>query len=45
VLADHPLAKVLQGDEDCTFAVVRLGQGETVINVDGPGPNVDVSVA
>ena len=33
-------AKVIEGDEDCKFAVVRLGLGETVENVDGPGPNV-----
>lgn len=33
-------AKVINGDEDCSFAVVRIGKGETVLNVDGPGPNV-----
>jgi len=33
-------AKVINGDQDCRFVVVRLGYGETVENVDGPGPNV-----
>ena len=36
-------AKVIEGDQDCTFAVVRIGKGETVINVAGPGANVDVT--
>lgn len=32
-------AQILECDGDCNFVVVRLGQGETVENVDGPGPN------
>ncbi len=38
----HP-AEVILGDEDIRFVAVRVGKGETVINVDGPGSNVDVS--
>lgn len=38
-------AKVIEGDEDCTFAVVRIGNGETVLNVDGPGPNIDTNIS
>jgi uncharacterized RmlC-like cupin family protein len=33
-------AQILECEGDCKFVVVRLGQGETVANVDGPGPNV-----
>lgn len=32
----------LIGDSDrCSFVAVRVGEGETVVNVDGPGPNVE----
>lgn len=34
-------AQLVDGSEACRFVVVRIGQGETVVNVDGPGPNVD----
>ncbi|MBY5989144.1 MULTISPECIES: cupin domain-containing protein [Roseovarius] len=33
-------AQILESDGDCRFLVVRLGAGDTVENVDGPGPNV-----
>jgi len=33
-------AQLVEGSERCSFAVVRIGMGETVVNVDGPGPNV-----
>jgi uncharacterized RmlC-like cupin family protein len=33
-------AQVIESEGDCTFVVVRLGSGDTVENVDGPGPNV-----
>ncbi|TWI31257.1 cupin domain-containing protein [Paracoccus sulfuroxidans] len=33
-------AQALSTDGACNFAVVRLGAGETVEAVDGPGPNV-----
>ena len=36
-------AQVIGDCETCSFVAVRVGEGETVINVDGPGPNVDVS--
>jgi uncharacterized RmlC-like cupin family protein len=36
-------AQVLESDGLCNFVVVRIGDGETVENVDGPGPNVLVS--
>jgi len=32
-------AQILDGEEDVRFSVVRIGAGETVVNVDGPGPN------
>ena len=33
-------AQIVDGNDECTFAVVRIGEGETVVNVDGPGPRV-----
>ncbi len=33
-------AQILECEGDCNFVVVRLGEGETVENVQGPGPNV-----
>ena len=32
--------KMIDGDEDCTFAVVRIDNGEPVVNLGGPYPNV-----
>ncbi len=36
-------AQIIDGDEDVRFMVVRMGAGETVVNVDGPGPTVSVA--
>ncbi len=33
-------AQLVGDSESCSFVVVRVGEGETVINTDGPGPNV-----
>jgi uncharacterized RmlC-like cupin family protein len=30
-------AQIIDGDEDCRYVFVRIGSGESVINVDGPG--------
>ncbi len=35
-------AQIIDAEEDVRFMVVRTGSGETVMNVDGPGPNVIV---
>ena len=32
-------AEVLKSDDDARFIAIRIGEGETVVNVDGPGPN------
>ena len=34
-------AQLINDSKSCSFAVVRIGLGETVINVDGPGPTID----
>ena len=36
-------AQIIDGDEDVRFMVVRMGAGETVVNVDGPGPTVSLA--
>lgn len=36
-------AEVVDGDGDSTFVAVRVGSGETVVNVDGPGPNAPLA--
>lgn len=36
-------AQIIDDEEDVRFMVVRMGAGETVVNVDGPGPNVSVA--
>jgi uncharacterized RmlC-like cupin family protein len=36
-------AQNVEGSDICRFVVVRIGAGETVVNVDKPGPNVIVS--
>lgn len=33
-------AQIIDDNDACSFVVVRIGAGETVVNVDGPGPNV-----
>ena len=32
-------AQIVDDSDACRFVVVRIGEGETVVNVDGPGPN------
>lgn len=35
-------AQILEDPEDCRYVFVRLGHGESVVAVDGPGPAVSV---
>lgn len=37
-----PRAQNVAGSKSCSFVVLRIGAGETVVNVDGPGPNVEI---
>ena len=30
-------AQIIDGEEDCRYMFVRIGEGESVVNVDGPG--------
>ena len=30
-------AQILEGRENCRYVFVRIGKGESVVNVDGPG--------
>jgi uncharacterized RmlC-like cupin family protein len=36
-------AQNVEGSDICRFVVVRIGAGETVVNVGGPGPNVEAA--